>query len=274
MNGIPILTYHSLHAPGERYAENDHTALASDLQTLHEAGYEIVSLRQVTERLLGGDRTWFETGRKAALSFDDGCNHDFIDFVHPDIPTLKSFYTILREFNALHRPAAPARATSFVIASPVATALLDHSCIAGRGQWHHLWWRQAAESGLLDIGNHSWDHLHPTLPFVCHTQDVRDDFSRVDNALDAALQIEQAERFIRQVVGEEYASGLFAYPDGKYSAYLVDEYFPSRQTIHAAFTTAGRPVTADADRWRIPRYCCGDHWDSPDSLCALLEGES
>lgn len=271
MSGIPVLTYHSLHAPGSSYAENDHEALASDLRTLHEAGFEFVRLRELAERLVAGDRAWLESGRKAALSFDDGCNHDFIDFAHPGISILKSFHSLLREFNSAQRPARPACATSFVIASPVATALLDRSCIAGRGQWHSGWWREAAGGGLIDIGNHSWDHLHPTLPFVCHSQDVRDDFSRVDNAVDAAMQITQAEHYIRQVVGAERARGLFAYPDGKSCSYLTDTYFPSQELIMAAFTTAGQPVTADSSRWLIPRYCCGEHWNSPASLRELLE---
>ena len=229
-------------------------------------------MREVADRLIAGDRAWFESGRKAALSFDDGCNHDYIDFVHPGIPTLKSFHTLLREFNARRQPPQPDCATSFVIASPVATALLDTTCIAGRGQWHNGWWREAAAGELIEIGNHSWDHLHPTLPFVCHSQDARDDFSRVDNPVDAAMQIEQAERFIRQVIGERRASGLFAYPDGKSCSYLTELYFPSQERITAAFTTAGRHVTADSSRWLIPRYCCGEHWNSPAALRELLEG--
>lgn len=270
MGGVPILTYHSLHAPGETYADNDHVALATDLMTIHRAGFGIVPLREIADRLVAGDRAWFEVGRKVGISFDDGCNHDYIDFEYAGLPTLESFHTILAKFNERHAPAAPACATSFVIASPVATAVLDRSCIAGRGQWHDGWWREAAAGGLLDIGNHSWDHLHASLPFVCHSRGVRDDFSRVDNAQDAAMQIEQAEAYIRRIIGEEYATGLFAYPDGRSSAWLVEEYFPAQDLIVAAFGTHPAHVTADSNRWNLPRYVCGDHWASPEALAALL----
>jgi len=271
MSNIPILTYHSLHARDETYSNNDHVALANDLLTLHEMGFDIFSLSEITDRLICKDTEWFMAGKKVGISFDDGCNHDFIDFVYPGIPTLKSFATILSEFNHRHRPSQPACATSFVIASPEATAILDRTCIAGRGQWHNGWWKNAAESGLIDIGNHSWDHLHPTLPKVSHSRDARNDFSQVDNALDAGMQIQQAEDFIRETISDEFATGLFAYPDGKTHRYLLTEFFPAQQSIRAAFTTGGEHTGPDTDRWQIPRYVCGDHWNSTDALVQLLQ---
>jgi len=265
------LTYHSLHARDESYSNNDHVALASDLLTLHEMGFAIVALSEITDRLIREDAEWFIAGKKAGISFDDGCNHDFIDFVYPGIPTLKSFATILSEFNHLHQPSQSACATSFVIASPVATAVLDQTCIAGRGQWHNGWWKTAAESGLIEIGNHSWDHLHPTLPNVCHSRDARNDFSQVDNAVDAGMQIQQAEDFIRQTIGDDLATGLFAYPDGKTHRYLLTKFFPGQQSIRAAFTTGGKHAGPETDRWLIPRYVCGNHWKSTDALVQLLQ---
>ena len=270
MSGIPILTYHSLHAPGETYAQNDHIALETDLLTIHKAGFSIVPLREIADRLIARDRAWFEAGRKVGISFDDGCNHDFIDFEFPGVPVLKSFRTILETFNRRYSPGRPACATSFVIASPVATAVLDRTCIAGRGQWHDGWWREAASGGLLDIGNHSWDHLHSSLPFVCHTRGVRNDFSSIDNPQDALMQIEQAERYIRRVIGEEHATGLFAYPDGRASDYLRQEYFPRQERIRAAFGTHPGKVTVSSDRWLLPRYVCGDHWTQAEGLAELL----
>jgi hypothetical protein len=274
MNGIPILTYHSLHARDESYANNDHVALAGDLATLDDLGYSIVPLSDIAERLITGDSDWFSTGKKAGISFDDGCNHDYTDFVWPGLPTLKSFYTILSEFKHLNPSRPPVCATSFVIASPVATAVLDRTCIAGRDQWHDGWWKPAAVSGLIEIGNHSWDHLHPTLPFVCHSRDARNDFSQVDNAIDAAMQIQQAEDYIRRTIGDGHATGLFAYPDGKSNPYLVSEFFPAQENVLAAFTTGGRRVDANTDRWLIPRYVCGEHWNSPDALVRLLQDPS
>lgn len=272
MSSIPILTYHSLHARDESYSNNDHVALACDLLTLHEMGFAIVSLSEITDRLIREDAEWFRSGKRAGISFDDGCNHDFIDFVYPGSPTLKSFSSILSEFNLRHQPPQPVCATSFVIASPVATAVLDQTCIAGRGQWHNGWWKTAAESGLIDIGNHSWDHLHPTLRYVCHSRDARNDFSQVDNAVDAAMQIQQAEDFIRQTIGDDLATGLFAYPDGKTHPYLWLEFFPGQQSIRAAFTSDGQQAGPETDRWLIPRFVCGEHWNSTDELVQLLQG--
>jgi hypothetical protein len=99
---------------------------------------------------------------------------------------------------------------------------------------------------------------------------VRDDFSRVDNRLDAAMQIEQAERYIRRIIGEEHATGLFAYPDGRASDYLRREYFPQQHEICAAFGTQSGKVTGTSDRWYLPRYVCGNHWSTPEGLVGLL----
>jgi len=271
MNGIPILTYHSLHARDESYANNDHVALASDLVTLHEMGFSFVPLSEIAERSIRADSDWFGEGKKAGISFDDGCNQDFIDFDYQGLPFQKSFFSTLRDFNDRHRPAQPACATSFVIASPVATAILDQTCIAGRDQWHNGWWKAAAESGLMEIGNHSWDHLHSTLPYVCHSRDARNDFSQVDNPIDALMQVQQAEDYIRQTIGETLATGLFAYPEGKSHTYLLTEFFPRQQTIRAAFTSDGQHVTTQTNRWLIPRYVCGEHWNSTDALVQLVQ---
>ncbi len=129
----------------------------------------------------------------------------------------------------------------------------------------------AAESGLIEIGNHSWDHLHPTLPNVCHSRDARNDFSQVDNAVDAGMQIQQAEDFIRQTIGDDLATGLFAYPDGMTHRYLLTKFFPGQTSNRAAFTTGGQHAGPETDRWLIPRYVCGNHWNSTDALVQLLQ---
>ena len=41
---IPIFTYHSLNAPGNTYASNDHVALECDLITLKALGYRVLPL--------------------------------------------------------------------------------------------------------------------------------------------------------------------------------------------------------------------------------------
>src|SRR5204863_298793 len=77
------------------------------------------------------------------------------------------FYTILRENGAsTGRDWPQPTGTAFVIASPEARAVLDRTCIAGLNQWRDVWWAEAAQTGILEIGNHSWDHTHPTLDSV------------------------------------------------------------------------------------------------------------
>jgi len=80
-----------------------------------------------------------------------------------------------------------------------------------------------------------------------------------------------AER-IRRVAANP-AQRLFAYPYGEANRYLVDEYFPlhgERIGVDAAFTSGGEPITETSNRWRLPRYTCGQHWKTPDELGALL----
>lgn len=161
-----------------------------------------------------------------------------------------------------------------MIASPEARATLDRTCIAGRDNWRDTWWSAAARTGILAIGNHSWDHLHPTLDHVAQRAQVKGGFAAVDVWTDADAQIRQAEGYIqRRTAG--MASGLFAYPYGESNRYLVDEYFPHCQEQHrlrAAFRTGGEYVSSHTTRWNIPRFVCGEHWRSSDELRKILRG--
>jgi len=40
--------------------------------------FAIVSLSEITGRLIHDDAEWFKSGKKAGICFDDGCNHDFM----------------------------------------------------------------------------------------------------------------------------------------------------------------------------------------------------
>ena len=44
---VPVLTYHSMNVDGRDYANNDHVALAADLEWLHARAWQIVPLRAV-----------------------------------------------------------------------------------------------------------------------------------------------------------------------------------------------------------------------------------
>jgi hypothetical protein len=269
-SGIPILTYHALHAPGWDYASNDHVALAADLQLLGRLGFRVVALSEVVDALIGGTLAALAEQRVVGLSFDDGTDHDWFDYSHPDWGSLRSMATVLREDGAgLGLHGGPASATSFVIVSPAAREQLDNACMAGRGQWQDSWWKEANDAGLLTIANHSWDHLHPALASVCHSRGCRGDFHTVDNVVDADTQVVQSEQYLRQRLGA--SSGLFAYPFGHVSTYLRDAYFPSGQSgIRAAFAAAGGHCLPDSNRWAIPRWVCQEHWRSGDELARLL----
>jgi hypothetical protein len=87
---VIVLTYHACNIMGNDYADNDHVALAQDLQTLAEKGFELVDLADAVTAGLSG------TGKSlVALTFDDGPIFDFEDFEHPNCGFQKSFYRSL-----------------------------------------------------------------------------------------------------------------------------------------------------------------------------------
>jgi len=99
-------------------------------------------------------------------------------------------------------------------------------------------------------------------------------FLGIDNERDADAQVAHAQRILWFRTGGNVLP-YFAYPYGQAPDYLVNDYFPrfaSRHRIEAAFDTAGTYATAACNRWRIPRFVCGEHWRSPDAFAALLEG--
>ncbi len=270
-NAIPILTYHSLHAAGPDYSNDDHLALRSDLETIRDLGFRIAPLTEVAQYVSGTGAWWLDRGRWVALSFDDGVDWDYFDLDDDDLGYGKSFYTILKEHFAGQQVAAPL-AVSFVIASPEARALLDRACIAGMKNWQDTWWKAATQTGVLAIGNHSWDHVHPGLPTVAQREQRKGSFYGIDTLRDAERQLRDAERYIRKCLGGA-STGLFAYPYGQAPDYLVQEYLPRFAEdlgIHAAFSTEGDFATRGTARWSIPRFMHGDDWKSPDDLMRIL----
>jgi peptidoglycan/xylan/chitin deacetylase (PgdA/CDA1 family) len=275
---VPVLAYHSLHAPGLTYGTSDHVALEEDLRTIRRLGLRVVPARAVADALVTGDRRAVR-GRCVAITFDDGPDTDYHDVRHSTLGLIKGFRRILAEAwggSALWRALAGRRgavATSFVIASPAARTVLDRTCIAGRGDWGDGWWPLAVRTGLFHVGNHSWDHLHPTLPAVAHSAQAKGDFRQVLCAADADGQIRAAQAYI-EARAPNPGSRLFAYPYGHWNAFLAEEYFPGqpagREHTIAAFTTDGGPATEATGRWLVPRFVCGDHWKSPEELERLL----
>lgn len=273
-----VLTYHSHNIAGTDYATNDHVALASDLRTLHAQGARIVALEEIARGVEGGLAGGGEV--RVGLSFDDGPLFDFEDFTHPRFGPQRSFLNILRDFrDEAGRGAQPGlHATSFVIASPAARGAMERAEDCGYAflnDWlTDRWWNEAIGSGLMAIGNHSWDHVHHAPDSIAIAAPVRDDFTRVDNYTDADREIRAAASFINARVAGRCT--VFAYPFGHVNDYLLNDYMPLRTYEHgmkAAFGTGGRGIRAGDSVWNIPRAVCGHDWKSPAELTKLLTAD-
>lgn len=275
---VSILTYHSHNISGNDYRGNDHIALEDDIDALCREGFHFVSLRRIVGAALGGWNDHLLQEKKCvAFTFDDGPLFDFQDFEHSRFGMQKSFRRILEEAQRRFPDSAgEICGTSFVIASPAARQCMSMAPECGFtdvSNWLvDYWWFEAARGGLLDIGNHSWDHLHSSLPEVALSSGLRGNFGNVCSELDADAQIAMATHYVR-LKTKALAVPFFAYPFGQTSEYLLNEYFPHYQCRHgmtAAFTTDGRPVMPDENRWSLPRFVCGYHWRSPDELLKML----
>jgi len=278
-----VLTYHSHHCLGTEYHLNDHLALAVDLASITRAGHRIVPLGTIVDRLLAGwdSNAAADSGDETcvALTFDDGPVYDLDDFVHPTLGPQRGFVRTMQDFaaTALGAKQPELAATSFVIASPEARQVMETTydteyTFLGAGSMGDAWWERALVTGLLAIGNHSWDHLHPALARVAHSKQVRADFAQVLTVADADAQVVAAARFISERTGGR-AAPYFAYPFGHSNDFLTATYFPERGSaagIRAAFTTEPRGVRPDDSVWRLPRLTCGHHWKTPTALIDSL----
>lgn len=271
---IPILTYHSQNISGDEYANNDHVALAEDLELLSASGWRIVPLAEVVNMVLRPENDW--PRKIAAIAFDDGSDFDFNDLPHPVAGPQRSMLNIMRDFNGAKPSRQPTlHATAFVIVSPDARVILDRTCMLGTRWWNDGWWSAAVASGFMDIGSHSWDHCHETLPMIAQRHQQKGNFWGIDTEADADAQIRAAGELIMRIAPNRGAQ-LFAYPYGQANEFLVREYFPrqaidaSKCFVKAAFSTDAEPVTRRSDRWNLPRFVCGHDWKSSGDLAALL----
>jgi len=171
---LAVLTYHSTRIEGDDYARNDHVALASDLAFLRREGFVFPTARRLVTMLRTGHvpRRW--RGRPAVvLTCDDGADYDFHALAHEARGPQPGFHGLLRKATPAPQRLLPAlrgvrapHMTAFVIASPQARTILDRTCLTGAGRWNQDWWSRAVTSGTMHIANHSWDHLHTSLPEV------------------------------------------------------------------------------------------------------------
>ena len=273
---IVVLTYHSHNISGSDYSSNDHIALASDLEAITSLGARIVPLTHIAGVVRSGRFEGRET--LVGLSFDDGPVFDFDDFVHPKFGMQRGFLNTLRDFRSRRGPQAQPglHATSFVIASPDARAAMERFDECGYTYLQDWlsdgWWKAASDSGLMGIGNHSWDHVHSALESTCISVPTRDNFEVVDNYMDADREIRAATEFINARV--EGRCQLFAFPFGHTNDYLLNDYLPRNASEHgmlAAFGTGGTSVRKSDSVWNIPRVVCGHHWRTPPELEALIK---
>jgi hypothetical protein len=266
---VPIICYHSCRA-GHDYASDDHLALAADLRPSHRLGHRIVPLHWGVESLLGEREP---LSNCVALTCDDGVSLDWQDAVHPTFGWRQSFANILSEFSDEVGAAQPnVEMTSFVIASPEARKELEVTCLAGLPWWSDDWWHEADASGWLRIENHSWDHVHPGTTRVAQKDQIKGDFSLVESFDDCEKQVAHAGAFIekRTLRRPRY----FAYPYGQASAYLRETYLPERGAsygLRAAFSIDHGFVTAESNRWFLPRFTHGaPDVTAPDEFEAIL----
>ncbi len=265
-----ILTYHSQNIGGQSTSDNDHVALEHDLEALHASGAKIIPLGELVDQLDGNGCDEGVSGA-VCLTFDDGCDFDVRDLDYPGFGIQRSFMGILQDFTKKHgKGAQPGlHATSFVIASDEARRIIDTRSLFGKGWISDGWWRESSEGGLLSIGNHGWDHNHPDL---VATDEPLGGFSSVNTVEQCEKQVVQAAQFIQHKTGTW--PGLFAYPFGESSEYIRNCFFPNARAKHrcrAALGTDASKVTAQSDRWNLPRYVCGRDWQTPEQLLILLQ---
>jgi Polysaccharide deacetylase len=268
-----VLTFHSHNISGNGYASNDHVALDRTLDVLERLRIPVLRLLNVARELR--NKT-FDTlpDRFACVTFDDGSDYDWRDLVFPGHGPQRSMYTILRAHSSSLLGLAwvrRAHATSFVIASGQARGEIALQALGDAALMSDSWWRAAQRSGLMDIGTHGWNHVHPAVSEMAARPDLVERFDLIDSDADAEQQVARAFEVIRRNAGGA-AGHLFAYPYGQVSEFLARRYLPAQSAIVAAVSAEPRPLQADTDPWRIPRYVCGPNWSDDAGLEALLRG--
>jgi len=264
-----ILAYHSQNIAGNETSNNDHVALAADLDALHAAGCRFVSLGTLVSTLFEGNHLDGDVPL-VCLTFDDGCDYDVRTLEFPGHGIQPGLLQVMEAFVSRRGSGAQPglHATSFVIASPEARRLIDNKSLFGSGHMSDDWWRKADAHPMLAIGNHGWDHNHPDLEEEHYP---RGGFKQVSTAEHCYQQVVHAAEFIEQITGRR--PRFFAYPFGESSDYIREEYFPLMGNEHrclAAIGTDPGMVTAKSNRWNLPRFVCGRDWSCPEELQAKL----
>ncbi len=263
-----ILAFHSHSISGATYATNDHVALDESIALVQRLRIPVLRLLDVVKELRRGAFATLPE-RFVCLTFDDGADYDWVDTRHAEQGMQPSMHSILRRHS--RRLIGPwwlrkACGTSFVIASPAARRDMEAALPV---RLSDTWWPEAQASGLLDIGSHGWDHVHPAVSEMKSRPELIESFHKIDSGEEAQLQMDCAYEFIRRMTGSDSAR-LFAYPYGQVSEFIANEYLPGQKHYWAAFTTEARPLHEDCNIWQLPRYVCGWNWKSAEELGKLL----
>jgi peptidoglycan/xylan/chitin deacetylase (PgdA/CDA1 family) len=160
-----------------------------------------------------------------------------------------------------------------VIASEQARADIDAGLANDYGPelLHSRWWQPAQQSGLIELGNHSFDHNHPMVIRSAQRDNLRGNFLNIETEAEAEAEIAQASDEIERIAG--FRPRWFAYPFGDVSGFLRDDWLPRRGPqigLHAAFTAEPRALSKNENRWALPRYVNGRDWNGSEGLAALL----
>jgi hypothetical protein len=267
MNAI-ILTFHAIRR-GEHFALNDHIAFDATLNALCVLRIPIRPLSQLVAALDNPLRRLMLPSRFVVLTSDDGEAGEVRQMPATDGSVSPSFSTLQQHYVSLQKQCGGVpHLTRFVIASRAARLqICPDNALA------EDWWRDVALSPLGAVENHSWDHCHADVTEIAQRDQLKGTFKGVDNYVDANRQIRLAAESIDKII-QPKKTNLFAYPYGDTNAYLIEEYFPRYRHEHkmkAAFTTEPLPVTKNANRWALPRYVCGHHWQSADEFRQLLK---
>lgn len=255
-----ILTYHASRLQSLDRHGADVVALAADLAWLAEHGVPVMGLAALLDPAVQ---------HGVAITFDDGIRLDGERYVHPRFGELPSMLEVLR----LYKPMLPNLvATSFVIASPDARHALAEGLAADYGEdlMHARWWRPAQHSGLIELGNHSFDHNHELVPRTAQRDNVRGTFMNITTEAEAEAEIAKASDLIETEGGVRPRH--FAYPYGDVSPFLRDDWLPRRGPdigLTAAFTVEPRALSPDDNRWALPRFISGRDWNDSEGLAAL-----
>lgn len=268
---VAVLCYHSQNIQGNSYKFNDHIALAQDLQRISARNIPIISAAQLVKHLQGIQL--LDMPAAVVLTCDDGTTLDWLDYQHPEFGWQQSFRNILREHFAGALPNEVM--TSFVIACPTARQHIDRGCYGGAALSTDSWWLEAARSGDWAIENHSWDHWHISLPYQPPAEQPLGQFYTVNNHLQANKQVLQASRFINTKLATAAKQvRYFAYPYGHIAPYLQEHYLPRYVALHgiqAAFTTGAQFVTEQSPLYALPRFVCGEAWQTVEQFDGILE---